>query len=97
VVSLVPKSETALPVAYGTMLPLAFISDVFFSSSHAPSWLYDLASALPVAPIARAMDASFNPGTTSWPMSTTALLTTAGWSAAAWLPSGRLCGVVRQP
>jgi hypothetical protein len=79
------------------MLPLAFISDVFFSSSHAPSWLYDLASALPVAPIARAMDASFNPGTTSWPMSTTALLTTAGWSAAAWLPSGRLCGVVRQP
>jgi ABC-2 type transport system permease protein len=83
VVSLVPKSETALPVAYGTMLPLAFISDVFFSSSHAPAWLYDLASALPVAPIARAMEASFNPGTTSWPMSATALFTTAAWSTAA--------------
>ena len=83
VVSLVPKSETALPVAYGTMLPLAFISDVFFSSNNAPDWLDRLASALPVAPIARALEASFNPGTTAWPMSATALLTTAAWAAAA--------------
>jgi hypothetical protein len=64
VTTLVPKPDTALPVAYGTMLPLAFISDVFFSSAHAPRWLHDLASAgrrgatagrpLPVAPTARA-------------------------------------------
>jgi ABC-2 type transport system permease protein len=83
VASLVPKNETALPVAYGTMLPLAFVSDVFFSSSQAPAWLHDLASALPIAPIARAMEASFNPGTTSWPMSSGALLTSTAWSAAA--------------
>lgn len=79
VTSLVPKSETALPVAYGTMLPLAFISDVFFSSAHAPGWLHDLASAFPVAPIARAMEACFDPATRSWPMPTTGLLTTLGW------------------
>jgi hypothetical protein len=60
VTTLVPKPDTALPVAYGTMLPLAFISDVFFSSAHAPQWLHDLASALPVAPIARAMEAAFH-------------------------------------
>ena len=83
VVSVVPKTETALPVAYGTMLPLAFISDVFFSSAHAPRWLHDIASALPVAPVARAMEAAFEPATRSWPMSTTALLTTGAWGVAA--------------
>ena len=59
----VPKTDTALPVAFGTMLPLAFISDVFFSSVHAPHWLHDVASAFPVAPVARAMEAAFNPAT----------------------------------
>ncbi|GAB3888504.1 hypothetical protein GCM10029964_056260 [Kibdelosporangium lantanae] len=83
VVTVVPKSETALPVAYGTMLPLAFVSDVFFSSAHAPSWLHDLASALPVAPVTRAMEAAFLPTTQSWPMSTSAMLTVGGWSVAA--------------
>lgn len=83
VVAAVPKSETALPVAYGTMLPLAFISDVFFSSTHAPDWLHDLASALPVAPVTRAMETAFLPTTRSWPMSTTAMLTVAAWIVAA--------------
>ena len=79
----VPKSETALPVAFGTMLPLAFISDVFFSPSHPPAWLHDLASAFPVAPIARAMEDSFNPATQSWPMPVSGLLVVLGWCAAA--------------
>lgn len=83
VVTVVPKSETALPVAYGTMLPLAFISDVFFSSAHAPRWLHDVASALPVAPVTRAMEAAFLPTTQSWPMSPTAMLTVGGWTLAA--------------
>lgn len=48
-VTVAPTSETALPVAYGTMLPLTFISDVLFSSAHAPRWLDDIASALPIA------------------------------------------------
>lgn len=80
---LVPKSDTALPVAYGTLLPLAFISDVFFSSVHAPGWLHDLASFLPVAPVARAMEACFEPATTSWPMPATGLLSLLGWNAVA--------------
>lgn len=79
----VPKSDTALPVAYGTVLPLAFISDVFFSSVHAPHWLDNLASAFPVAPVARAMEAAFNPATHSWPMPASGLFVVLGWSAAA--------------
>jgi len=83
VTTMVPKTDTALPVAFGTMLPLAFISDVFFASVRAPAWLHDVASAFPVAPVARAMEAAFNPATRSWPMPVTALLTVLGWSAAA--------------
>jgi ABC-2 type transport system permease protein len=79
----VPKTDAALPVAYGTVLPLAFISDVFFPAEHAPRWLYDLASAFPVAPVARAMEAAFNPATHSWPMPATGLLVVLGWSTAA--------------
>jgi hypothetical protein len=85
VVTLIPKSESALPVAYGTMLPLAFISDVFFSSVHAPRWLHDLASAFPVAPIARALEATFDPAADTWPLSTTGLAAVAAWSLAAVL------------
>lgn len=83
VTTLVPSTETALPVAFGSILPLAFVSDVFFSSSHAAAWLHDLASAFPVAPIARAMEDSFNPATHTWPMPVSGLLVVLGWSAAA--------------
>jgi ABC-2 type transport system permease protein len=83
VTTVVPKSESALPIAFGTMLPLAFISDVFFSVSHPPTWLHDLSSALPVAPIARAMEDCFNPATQSWPMPVSGLLVVLGWSVAA--------------
>src|SRR5512146_2373075 len=83
VTTVVPKSDTTLPIAFGTMLPLAFISDVFFSVSNPPAWLYNLASAFPVAPIARAMEASFSPATQSWPMPLSGLLVVLGWSMAA--------------
>ena len=83
--TVVPRSETALPVGFGTMLPLAFISEVFFSVSHPPTWLHDLASAFPVAPIAQAMEDSFDPATQSWPVPVSGLLVVLGWTAAAML------------
>lgn len=83
VTTVVPKAETALPIAFGTMLPLAFISSVFFHVSNPPTWLHDLASAFPVAPIARAMEDSFSPATQSWPMPLSGLLVVLGWSTAA--------------
>ena len=83
ITTVIPKTDTALPVAYGTVLPLAFISDVFFPSVHAPHWLHDLASAFPVEPVAHAMEAAFIPGTRSWPMPVSGLLVVLGWTLAA--------------
>lgn len=57
--TLVPSMDAALPVAYGILLPLAFISEVFFPAPGEAAWLRHLAAALPVAPFAHAMESAF--------------------------------------
>jgi ABC-2 type transport system permease protein len=83
VTTLVPKSETALPVAFGTMLPLAFVSGVFFAPIHPPAALHYIAVTFPVQPVAKAMEDSFNPATRAWPMPVSGLLVVLAWSLAA--------------
>ncbi len=63
VTAVVPSAEAALPVAWGTLLPLCFISDVFQPIAAAPHWLRSLASAFPVRPFADDLEALFNPVT----------------------------------
>ncbi len=65
--TLVPRPETALPVAYGTVLPLAFVSDVFFPGDAEPTWLRHVSAAFPVAPVADPLERLFGPGP-GWPM-----------------------------
>lgn len=55
---LVPTAEAALPIAYGTFLPLSFVSDVFFPSDTSLSWLQHLAGAFPLRPLSRALAAN---------------------------------------
>lgn len=57
--SVVHSTEAALPVAYGILLPVAFISEVFFPSPTETAWLRAVAAALPVAPFAHGMEAAF--------------------------------------
>lgn len=76
--TIVPRPETALPIAYGTLLPIAFVSDVFFPASSAPDWLRHTAAALPLAPIADSAERVFAVGG-GWPMTTTEMVATAGW------------------
>jgi hypothetical protein len=67
----VPTADAALPIAYGTFLPVSFISDIFFPSDRSPAWLQTVASALPVRPLARSLEANLAPGATGlgfhWP------------------------------
>lgn len=55
----VPAAEAALPLAYAVLLPVAFISQVFFPAPTETAWLRHLADALPVAPFASASQAPF--------------------------------------
>jgi len=82
--TMVPRPETALPVAYGTMLPIAFVSDVFFPATAAPTWLRHVAAGFPLSPIANSAERVFaRPA--QWPITATELLVILGWIAGAAL------------
>lgn len=97
--ALVPRPDISLPAAYGTMLPIAFISNVFFPLATAPEWLSHVAAAFPVQPIAMASERVFQPGSSGWPMTQGELLVTLAWLAGTalitafgfrWQPGGSL-------
>lgn len=58
---LVPAADSALPIAWGTIIPLCFISDVFMPIDSAPHWLRAVASFFPLRPFADALETGFNP------------------------------------
>lgn len=62
---LVPSADSAVPIAWGTMLLLCFISDVFQPIDNAPHWLRAIASAFPLRPFADDLESAFNPVTGS--------------------------------
>lgn len=95
---LVPSADSAFAIAWGTMLPLCFISDVFMPIDGAPSWLRAVASVFPVRPFADSLEHMFNPvvGSTALPWVHLAVM--AGWGASAaafalarfrWEPAAR--------
>ena len=60
---LVPSALAALPIAYGLLLPVAFISQVFFPAPTEARWLRFVAGILPIQPIANGMEACFSAST----------------------------------
>jgi ABC-2 type transport system permease protein len=71
VTALVPAADSALPIAWGTILPLCFISDVFQPIDNAPHWLRTIAAFFPLQPFADDLERLFNPlagsASVSWP------------------------------
>jgi ABC-type multidrug transport system permease subunit len=61
VAALVPNGEAAPIVANFTVLPVAFISDLFFPMDAAPAWLRALGSVFPVKHFALALEHTFDP------------------------------------
>lgn len=81
--TVVPSPDSALPFAYGSVLPLAFVSDVFFPAASSPRWLHDAAACFPVMPFAHAAESLFGASGHGWPMTTRGLLTVVLWTAGA--------------
>lgn len=61
VAALIPNGEAAPVVANFTVLPIAFVSDLFFPLDNAPTWLRVIGSVFPVKHFALALEATFNP------------------------------------
>lgn len=91
VASLIPNVDAAQPAVQLTMLPLYFISGIWFSTDDLPDALRRIAELLPVEPLAHAVHVAFLSGT----LDGTDLLTLAVWAVAGaavaarrftWLP-----------
>jgi len=57
----VPSAQAAPAVANATLLPLAFVSDVFIAADDPPRWMVVLGNAFPLKPFANSFQAVFNP------------------------------------
>lgn len=57
----IPNAEASPAVVNGTILPLLFISDIFFGPEASPQWLTRIADLFPVRHFAEALVAAFNP------------------------------------
>jgi ABC-2 type transport system permease protein len=64
VAALVPSASAASAVANATILPLAFVSNVFVAVDQAPRWLQLLGDAFPLKAFATAFQDAFNPAVT---------------------------------
>lgn len=56
-----PNGQTAPPLANATILPLAFISGIFFPIESAPTWLQSVAAWFPLRPLVDAFVDQWNP------------------------------------
>lgn len=61
VTAIVPNADAAPAVINGIILPLLFISDVFFGAGSTPAWLTHIANLFPVRHYLYAMLNAFNP------------------------------------
>jgi ABC-2 type transport system permease protein len=95
--TVVPNEDAGPPVVNAVVLPLYFISGVFFPTDEAPGWLNDVASVFPIKHLAEALLEAFDPTTTgagiAWGhLGVVALWGVAGALAASftfrWTPKG---------
>lgn len=79
--AIIPTESAAPAVANAVILPLLFISGVFFPLHGAPGWLATLADIFPVAHFSDAVRITFDPFTAGSGFQAKDLLVMAGWGA----------------
>lgn len=57
----IPNADAAPVVINLTVLPLTFVSGVWFPVTHLPTWLNDIARLFPIRPLADGLQHAFNP------------------------------------
>ena len=85
--SLVPNAEAAPAIVNASILPLLFVSNVFYPATRLPDWLKTLAELFPPKHFADSMLASFGASAASWDPLDVALV--AAWGAAGALIAAR--------
>jgi ABC-2 type transport system permease protein len=87
--SLIPNEDSAPPVVNAVVLPLYFISGLFFPVDEAPEWLTDLASVFPIRHLVEALLDAFDPRATGAGIDAKHLAIVAAWGVAGALLATR--------
>lgn len=82
VATLVKNAEQAGPIAQITLLPISFISGIWWPIDGAPGWLVTLAEIFPLYHLVQAFDACFVPQTTGGGWAFGHLAVVAAWGVA---------------
>jgi ABC-2 type transport system permease protein len=76
----IPNAEAAPVVVNLLILPLTFISSIWFPTTGMPKWLVDIASFFPIRALADGMQHAFNPFTTGAGFKTADIRTLVVWT-----------------
>jgi ABC-2 type transport system permease protein len=87
--SVIPNEDSAPPIVNAVVLPLYFISGLFFPVDEAPKWLTDLASVFPIRHLVEALLDAFDPRTTGAGIDAKQLAIVAAWGVAGALVATR--------
>jgi ABC-2 type transport system permease protein len=82
VTAIIPNADAAQPITAALVLPLTFISGIFFVSEREPRWLSHLAAAFPVKALADALQFAYDPRTPGAGVAGHDLVVLALWAAA---------------
>ena len=82
VAGLVPSASSASAVANATILPLAFVSNVFIPIEDPPAWLATIGDIFPLKPFASSFQDAFNPLVDAPAFDWGALAVVAAWGIA---------------
>ncbi len=96
--TLVRTEESATPILQATILPLYFISGVFFPEDTVPRWLLGIADVFPIRHLAKALLDAYDPATKGSGFAPGHLAVLVAWGALGllvaarrfkWVPQGR--------
>jgi ABC-2 type transport system permease protein len=77
----IPTAESAPVFVNLTILPLTFISNIWFPTDTMPTWLQNIAKVFPIRALADGLQYAFNPHTTGAGFKGNSLLVLAIWTA----------------
>jgi ABC-2 type transport system permease protein len=89
VAGLVPSADSAPAVANATILPLAFVSDIFIPLDNPPRWLDLLGDVFPLKPFVNAFQNTLNPFVEAPGVSWSKLAVVAAWGVGGALVATR--------
>lgn len=80
IVRFIPSAESAPAIVNLSVLPLTFISGIWFVTDGMPKWLLDIAKFFPIRALADSLQYAFDPGTTGAGLKGSDIATLAIWT-----------------